>query len=111
MMALIDNQVQDLYFEAKDAAEKAAMDYLDTYGEGPMNCGFAWVTIKPARGPLVKYMKSINAGSKGYEGGYQVWNPSGLPTQDMSAKETGAYAFATILRNAGIDCSVGSRLD
>ena len=44
-----------------------------TYFVSEGACGFAWVTISPARGAFVTYLKSIDAGSKGYYGGYQIW--------------------------------------
>jgi hypothetical protein len=56
-------------------------------------CGFAWVIIKPARGPLVEALKSLNMGRTSDTGGFMVYNPSSNPTQWMDAKEAGARAF------------------
>jgi hypothetical protein len=75
-------------------------------------CGFAWVNIKPARGPLVAYLKSIGEGyTDEYYGGYTVYNPSKNHTQWMDAKKAGARAFADELKIAGIQCTVGTRMD
>src|SRR5690606_11417507 len=35
-------------------------------------CGFAWVRIKPARGPLIKYLKDNGIGEKAWNGGWTI---------------------------------------
>lgn len=105
------SNVADIYNEATKSAAFHTIEYIQKHGEHPFNCGFAWVTIKPARGPMVAYLKSIGKGSRAHDGGFQVWNPSGHPTQDMSAKYEGACAFAAILQKHGIRAYAGSRLD
>src|SRR3990172_12033858 len=55
-----------------------------TYHVSEGVCGFAWVTITPARGKMVQYLKSINEGGKGYYGGYQIWVH--LNTQSLERK-------------------------
>jgi hypothetical protein len=100
-----------IFAEAQAEAGIATDKYMRETGEHPFNCGFAWVTIKPARGPLVTYMKSIGAARAAYGGGVQVWNPAGSMTQDMSAKYAGAKAFADVLKRYGVNCCPGSRLD
>lgn len=84
------------------ALEKAALAtqaYLDAHPNQWYPCGFAWVKIKPARGPLVKALKDRGIGrlDEGY-GGLMVYNPSGNHTQCMDAKEAGARAFADFLK-------------
>lgn len=80
-----------------------------TYFVSEGACGFAWVTISPARGAFVNYLKSIDAGSKGYYGGYQIWvREFG---QSITRKEAFAGAFAQVLRNYGISAYCESRLD
>lgn len=72
-------------------------------------CGFAWINISPARGAFVTYLKSINAGSKGYYGGYEIWvREFG---QSVDRKSAFAGAFAQVLNSYGINASAGSRLD
>ena len=72
-------------------------------------CGFAWVTITPARGPMVTYLKSIGTGYKGYYGGYRVSMRMG--GQSYERKQQAASAFAKVLQGYGIECYVESRLD
>lgn len=72
-------------------------------------CGFAWITVKPARGAFVEYAKSINAGHKGYYGGYEIWvREFG---QSYEQKIAYAGAFAQILESYGITAYSGGRLD
>jgi len=97
--------------KANAAAHDATDTYLRETGEHPFNCGFAWVTIKPARGALVKEMKRQGIGRKGPHGGWQVWNPSKSYTQDCSAMAAGAGAYADVLSEYGINAITGSRLD
>jgi hypothetical protein len=77
-------------------------------------CGFAWIIIKPARGPFVKYLKDNKIGYKrDYGGGGYMVSPKGEAgfSQSMQRKEAYARAFAGVLKSYGIDCWVESRLD
>lgn len=75
-------------------------------------CGFSWVKIKPARGPLVKYLKENNLGkTDSYEGGFVVYNPSKNHTQWMDAKHAGSRAFAAYLNEHGYKATACSRID
>lgn len=104
--------ISEIVQEAQDAARSATQAYLKSIGGDNYPCGFAWVRIKPARGPLVTHLKSIGLGKTDtFEGGYLVWNPSENHCQNMDAKHAGAYAFAEVLRRNGFKCSVGSRMD
>ena len=105
------NNIPELIQAAFQAAREATASHIHAHGQNPFGCGFAWATIRPARGPLIAALKAQGIGRKGYEAGWQVWNPSGYPTQDMEAKIAGAHAFARVLRGAGFDVEVGSRLD
>jgi hypothetical protein len=50
--------------------------------------------------------------SKAYGGGLQLWNPSGHPTQAITAKEEGAEAYAKVLSSKlGLKAYAGSRMD
>ena len=97
--------------EALKAAAEATADYIIKHGEHPFNCGFAWVVIRPATGPIVKALKERKLGDKAYGGGFSVWNPSKNFTQDMSAKYEGAKAFAKVLDAEGVVCFADQRLD
>jgi hypothetical protein len=98
--------------EAAKAAAEATETYLKEHPGQWFPCGFAWVTIKPARGKLVERMKQLDIGKRdSYEGGFKIWNPSGNPTQCMDAKVAGAEAYAKVLKAHGVTCSTGSRWD
>jgi hypothetical protein len=56
-------------------------------------------------------LKAMGKGSKGYRGGWQVWNPSEHPTQWMDAKYEGAKVFAQVLQAHGIDAQADCRMD
>ena len=73
-------------------------------------CGFAWVSIRPARGRFVAYLKSRKIGGVDhYAGGYSV--SSRLMVQSMALNEAYAEAFAGVLRAANIEASAHSRID
>ena len=72
-------------------------------------CGFAWVTVSPARGAFVNWLKSQGIGSKGYYGGYEIWvREFG---QSVDRKAAFASAFAEVLNKYGINAYGQSRLD
>lgn len=74
-------------------------------------CGFGWITIHPARGAFVNYLKKNKIGSKNYGGGYYVpARPAGF-TQSIARNEAYAYAYAKVLNEAGIKAYGHSRLD
>jgi hypothetical protein len=72
-------------------------------------CGFAWVVIKPARGAFVEWLKERKIGHKHYHGGYEY--PVHDFNQSIARKEAYAHAFASVLRDAGLNAYPGSRLD
>lgn len=81
-------------------------------------CGFAWVTIKPARGQFVAWLKSNHLGSSAYGGGWQLWSSacvlesrSAELGQSMQLKEAACHAFAEVLRSYGLNAYAGSRMD
>lgn len=78
-------------------------------------CGFAWVTIKPARGALVTLLKSLGIGYKGYYGGWQIsafdLSATAGATQSVEIKEAAVRAAAKVLSEHGVTCSSSSRLD
>ena len=69
----------------------------------PAYCGFAWVTVRPGNSKVAKILKGKYGAKIGHGGGMQVWNPGG--------SEEGAYAFAKVLREAGIKATAGSWAD
>lgn len=104
----VETVLNEAFTAARLAAEKTIADNPDVW----YPCGFAWVKIKPARGPFVKALKEMNKGhTDSYEGGFTVYNPSGNATQWMDAKYDGAKAFAEVLRKHGVKCSAVQRID
>jgi len=72
-------------------------------------CGFAWITIKPANSKFAKWLIQKGYARHAYGGGVSIW--VSLFNQSMQRKEAYAYAFAEVLRNAGIRAYAGSRMD
>lgn len=101
---------QSIYNQALDAAKAAEQEYFAKHGE-PMYCGFAWVEFPSARTPFVGWCKKNNVGSKHWNKGWQIWNPSGGFTQSMDIKEAGAYAFSQVMNANGVECVANSRAD
>jgi hypothetical protein len=77
--------------------------------EGP--CGFAWVNISPARGPLVAELKKQGKGHKAYHGGWDYWMGSLNHTQSIEVLEAGARAMAAVFKTHGYTAYAQSRLD
>ena len=107
----------DMLSDAKKACLKAVDDFVAKHGE-TLYCGFANVSIHPARGRLVKYLKEVNVGSNGYRGGWRISYYDMMPkghryghTQSMDIKETGCEAFANALEKYGITAYMESRAD
>ena len=81
--------------EAQTAAATATRQMLEDNPGVWFPCGFSWVKIKPARGPMIEAMKHFGVGkTDSYEGGFVVYNPSGNNTQWMDAKMAGSRAYA-----------------
>ena len=107
----------DMFLNARKVAIKAVDDYVEKYGE-PMYCGFANVSIHPARGRFVSFMKKAGIGSKGYGGGYRISYYDIMPkdhqyshTQSMDIKEVACEAFANALTKYGLKAGYESRAD
>ena len=101
--------------EAKTRAEVASQAYYQNVlkGQDQYACGFAWVDVYVDR-TNSKLAKVLIAA--GFKKDYKpkcvsMWNPGGLPVQNVDAKEEGAVAMATYLRGLGLDARAGSRLD
>jgi hypothetical protein len=107
MTAMFASIVRD----ATEAATKATAAYL-AEGHHWFPCGFAWVTIRPATGKFVNYLRAEGIGRRDtHEGGWKIWNPSNCSTQSMEALMAGATAYAKVLAANGVRCDVGSRVD
>lgn len=80
---------------------------LDTLEDGL--CGFAWVTIRPNRGPLVAWLKKKGYGDAGHAGGFVIW--INRYNQSQTRKYAYAKAFAEVLNLKGFNAVAGTRLD
>ena len=107
----------DMFLNARKVAIKAVDDYMKDKEE-PMYCGFANVSIHPARGRFVSFMKKADVGSSGYKGGWRISYYDIMPkdheyrgTQSMDIKEEGCSAFADALKKYGIEAYMESRAD
>ena len=107
----------DMFLNARKVAIKAVDDFVAKHGE-PMYCGFANVSIHPARGRFVSFMKKADVGSKGYGGGYRISYYDIMPndhqyrsTQSMDIKETACEAFRDELKKYGLTVYAESRAD
>ena len=101
----------------RNKAVEAVDAYVKKYGE-PMYCGFANVSIHPARGRFVNILKKAGIGSNGYRGGYRISYYDIMPkdhpyshTQSMSIKEEACEAFRDELRKYGLTVYAESRAD
>ena len=107
----------DMFLNARKVAIKAVDDFVAKHGE-PMYCGFANVSIHPARGRFVSFMKKADIGSSGYRGGWRISYYDIMPqdhqyrhTQSMSIKEEACEAFRDELRKYGLTVYAESRAD
>jgi len=83
-----------------------------------MYCGFANVSIHPAQGKFVSFMKKAGTGSNGYRGGWRISYHDIMPadheysrTQSMDIKEVACDAFRDELKNYGLTVYSESRAD
>ena len=107
----------DMFLNARKVAIKAVDEFTAKHGE-PMYCGFANVSIHPARGKFVSFMKKADIGSSGFRGGYRISYYDIMPndhqyrtTQSMSIKEEACDAFAGELKKYGLTVYSESRAD
>ena len=101
-------------------ARKKAVEAVDQYmigKEEPMYCGFANVSIHPARGKLVSWFKKFGIGSSGSRG-YRISYYDIMPTdhqyartQSLDIKEIATEAFRDELRKYGLTVYAESRAD
>ena len=83
-----------------------------------MYCGFANVSIHPARGRFVSFMKKADIGDNGYKGGYRISYYDIMPqdhqyrmTQSLDIKEVATEAFRDELKKYGLTVYAESRAD
>ena len=89
-MTFMQEQIKDIVKEARQAAYEAAMKfYYDKLGgKDQFACGFAWVNIYKIKGNTALGRAFKAAGVKqDYTRAFQIWNPSGLPFQNVDTLE------------------------
>ena len=98
---------------AKDAAYRAADAYENDIMQGGWGaCGFAWMNIYGIKGNTRIGRKLKQAGvEQSWDKSFQLWNPSGYPTQNVDTLEAGARAAAEVFKRYGFEAYAGSRLD
>ena len=107
-------QVAQIVKEAQQAAYEAAMKFFYDRlgGKDQYACGFAWVNIYGVKGSTKVGRALVENGvRKSYSGGLQLWNPSGMPVQNVDTLEAGAEAAAEVFKRYGFEAYAGSRLD
>lgn len=75
--------------------------------DGP--CGFAWITIRPARGSFVRWLREHGLGHNGYRGGWKV--PIHGFGQSYYRKMACAKAIAECLQQYGVQAFYDGTLD
>ena len=113
-MNYTQEQVNNIVFEARAEADRAARNFFNTRlgGRDQYACGFAWVNIYGVKGntKLGKMLKAAGV-RQDYTKAFQLWNPAKLPVQSVGILEAGAQAAAEVFRKYGFEAYAGSRLD
>jgi hypothetical protein len=98
-----------------DLAQRASQTFFQQKlgGVDQYACGFAWVEVYVDRTNSRQAKELMAAGfKKDYKPKcLSMWNPGGLPVQNIDAKEEGAQVFANYLQSLGLKAYAGSRLD
>ena len=96
-----------------ELAVKASTEEYQKWGGDRGCCGFAWVEVQVERTNSKEAKELLKAGfRKDYKPKtLSMWNPGGLPVQNIDIKEAGAYAYASYLQGLGLKAYAGSRLD
>ena len=113
-MTMSIENIQAIHQKAQQAAQSVATKFFNERMGGKDNypCGFAWVTVsEKGSTKMGRALKTIGF-RKAYNGGLELWNPSGLLVQNVDVKEAGAEAYAEVLRKElGVTAYAGSRWD
>lgn len=103
-------------FEKACKAAQESSDYAEATTDHWYPCGFAWINIKPARGPFISWCRKNAIGGKAYEGGwnitsYAVCRQTATWSQSMVVKSAGVDAAVRVLRENGINAYPCNRMD
>lgn len=114
MQVTTQEQVNAIVKEAQQAAYEAAMQFFydKLGGKDQYACGFAWTNIYGVKGntKLGKMLKQAGV-KQDYTKAFSIWNPSGMPVQNVDTLEAGAEAAAKVFQKYGFEAYAGSRLD
>ena len=117
---MLAEQIVEIMAEANEAAYEAAKELAFKFElEGRFTgCGFAWIELYEFDGRRIKGKTKIGKQMKkagirqNYQRVFDIWNPSGYPTQDVSVLEAGAQAAAEVFKKHGFNKVYAcSRLD
>ena len=110
-------QPADMFINARNKAGEAVDKFMEGREE-PMYCGFAYVSIHPAKGRFVNILKKAGIGDKGYRSGYRISYYDITPQdhrwrhcQSLDIKEIACEAFRDELRKYGLTVYAESRAD
>ena len=109
------NIIEEAQAAAKEAATKCYTEVFEGIDSGA--CGFAWVEIWDFDGKRIKGNTKLGKQFKaaGIEQNYrrifQIWDPAGLPVQNIDIKHVGAQAAAEVFKKHGFAAFAQSRLD
>ena len=103
----------ELIRQGKVLAEAAGRAEYAKWGGDRGACGFAWVEVYVDRTNSKQAKELIRAGfRKDYKPKcLTLWDPAGLPVQNVDVKAVGADALATYLQALGLKAYGCSRLD
>lgn len=118
-------EADKLYFKAHEAGQKAAdkvrcvpMYVVGKERDGTVThyppvmdgvCGFASVRVFPGNSSYARYLKQHRGASAAYRGGVQIWISA--YGQSYTRKDAYGTAFASVLREAGVEAYCESRID
>jgi len=95
-------------------ATRQTQNYIAQHGDRSM-CGFTWVDVYGVRAnsKLGKALITNGFRKDSYSKSLKFWSPDKTFTQSIDAKEAGAQAFVTVMKNSfnDIEICAGSRLD
>jgi hypothetical protein len=104
--------LEEVHLYALEEARKAGFKAFMFHGD-KSSIGFAWInSYEKGNTFLGKAIAGLGF-SRSWNGGYCLWNPSGLGFQSVYILEAGSWKYKEVLQEylPGIELSTGSRLD
>lgn len=105
--------VREAILQGISDAQEAGAFALNAAGGDGYPCGFAWVKVNGVKLNTKAGKIFAELGfKKSYNGGIDLWNPSGLPVQNVDIKYVAAAAMAEVLKEQlGVEAYAESRWD